>query len=134
MLDLLIKLYIYYVYIYIIVITVFKKVEVFSYIFSSVQFLSHVQIFATPWTEAHQASLSFLKPWSLLKLKSIELVMPSNQYVLCHPLLLLSSMFPSIRVFSDELVLLIMWPKYWSFNFIISHFNEYSELIFFRID
>ena len=134
MLDLLIKLYIYYVYIYIIVITVFKKVEVFSYIFSSVQLLSHVQIFVTPWTQAHQASLSFLKPWSLLKLKSIELVMPSNQYVLCYPPLLLSSMFPSIRVFSDEFVLLVRWPKYWSFNFIISSFNEYSELIFFRID
>ena len=134
MLDHLIKLYVYYVYIYLIVITMFKKVNVFSYIFSSVQSLSHVQLFATPWTAAHQASLSIFKPWSLFKLKSIKLVMPSNQYVLCYPLLLLPSMFSSIRVFSDELVLPIRWPKYWSFNSSISCSSEYSELIFFRID
>ena len=133
MLDHLIKLYIYYVYIYIIVITMFKKVNVFSYIFSSVQSLSHVQLFVTPWTAAHQASLSIFKPWSLLKLKSIELVMPSNQYVFCYPFLL-PSMFSSISVFSDELVLPIRWPKYWNFNFSISLSNKYSELFFFRND
>ena len=89
---------------------------------------------ATPWTAAHQASLFFTIPWSLLKLLSIELVMPSNHLILCHPLLLLPSNFPSIRVFSNELALRIRWPKYWSFSFSISPSNEYSGLISFRID
>ena len=96
--------------------------------------LSHVQLFATPWTTARQASLSFTISWSLLKLMSIELVMPSNHLILCRPLLLLLSVFPSIRVFSSELALRIRWPKYWSFSFSISPCNEYSELISFRID
>ena len=96
--------------------------------FSSVQSLSRVQLFATPWTTARRASLS------LLKLMSIESVMPSNHLILCHPLLLPPSIFPSIRVFSNESVLHIRWPKYWSFSFSISLSNEYSELIFFRMD
>ena len=100
----------------------------------SVQSLSLVQLFATPWTAALQASLSITNSWSLLKLMSIELVMPSNHLILCHPLVLLPSIFPSIRVFSNELVLLIRWPKYWSFSFCINPFNEYSGLISFRID
>ena len=99
---------------------------------SSVQSLSHVRLFATPWTAAHQASLSITNSWSLLKLISIESVMPSNHFILCHPLLL--SIFPSIRVFSSESVLHIRWPKYWSFNFGISPSNEYSGLISFRMD
>ena len=86
----------------------------------------------TPYTAAHQTSLSFIFSWSLLKLMSIELVMPSNHLILCHPLLLLPSVFPSIRVFSNELALHIRWVKYWSFS--ISPSNEYSELISFRID
>ena len=102
--------------------------------FSSVQLLSHVQLFATPWTAAHQASLSITNSWSLLKLMSIESVMPSNRLILCHPLLLLPSIFPSIRVFSSESVLRIRWPEYWSFNFRISPSNEYSGLISFRTD
>ena len=102
--------------------------------FSSVQSLSRVQLFATPWTIARQASLSIIDSWSLLKLMSIELVMPSNHLILCHPFLLLPSIFPSIRVFSNESVLLIRWPKYWSFSFSISPSNEYSGLISFRID
>ena len=96
-----------------------------------VQSLSRVQLFATPWTAAHQASLSFTISRSLLKLISIELVMPSNHLVLCHPLLL-PSIFPSIRVFSNESALCIRWPKYWSFS--ISSSNEHSALISFRID
>ena len=88
----------------------------------------------TPWTIARQASLSFTNSWSLLKLRSTELVMPSNHLVLCCPLLLLPSIFPSIRVFSNELALHIRWPKYWSFSFSISPLNEYSRLISFRID
>ena len=88
----------------------------------------------TPWTAARQASLSFTISRSLLKLMSIELVMPSKHFGLCHPLLLLPSLFPSIRVFSNELTLCIRWPKYWSFSFNISHSNEYSGLISFRID
>ena len=88
----------------------------------------------TPWTAAHQASLSFIISWSLLKLRSVELVMPSNHLILCHPFLLLPSIFPRIRVFSNELALHIRWPKYSSFSFIISPFNEYSGLISFRID
>ena len=101
---------------------------------SSVQLLSCVQLFATPWTAAHQASLSFTTSQSLFKLMPIELVMPSNHLILCHPLLLLPSVFAIIRVFSNESVLLIRWPKYWSFSFSISPSNEYSGLISFRID
>ena len=101
--------------------------------FSSVQSLSHVWLFATAWTAACQASLSITNSWSLLKLMSIELVIPSNHLILCHPLLL-PSIFPSIRVFSNESVLHIRWPKYWSFSFSISPSNEYSGLTSFRID
>ena len=100
---------------------------------SSVQSLSRVWLFATPWTAAHQASLSITNSQSLLKLMSIELVMLSNHLILCCPLLLLPSIFPS-RVFSSELVLHIRWPKYWSFSFSISPSNEYSGLICFRMD
>ena len=103
-------------------------------IFSSVQLLSRVWLFATPWTAAHQASLFITKCWSLLKLMSIESVMSSNHLILCCPLLLLPSIFPSIRVFSNESVLHIRWPKYWSFSYSISLSNEYSGLISFRID
>ena len=102
--------------------------------FSSVQSLSRVRLFATPWTEACQASLSITNSWSLPKLMSITLVMPSNHLILCHPLLLLPSIFPSIRVFSSESVLCIRWPKYWSFPFSICPSNEYSGLVSFRID
>ena len=103
-------------------------------VFSSVQLLSHVPLISTPWTAARQASLSSTNSWSLLKLMSIEWVMPSNHLILCCPLLLLPSIFPSVRVFSNESVLLIRWPKYWSFNFSISPSNEYLGLISFRID
>ena len=89
---------------------------------------------ATPWIAAHQAFLSITNPWNLLKLMSIELVMPSNHLILCHPFLLPPSIFPSIRVFSNELVLHIKWPKYWSFSFSICPYNEYSGLISFRMD
>ena len=99
-----------------------------------VQSLSHVQLFATPWTAAHQAFLSITNSWSSLKLMSIKLVMPSNHLNLCRPLLLLPSTFPSIRVFSNESALCIRWPKYWSFRFSISPSNDYSRLISFRID
>ena len=99
-----------------------------------VQSLNHVRLFATPWTGAHQANLSFTIPQSLLKLMSIELVMPSNHLILCCPLLLLPSIFPSIRVFSNESALCIRWPKYWSFNFSICPSSEYSGLISFRMD
>jgi len=102
--------------------------------FSSVQSLSHVQLFATPWTAAHQASLSITNSQSLLKLTSIKLVMPSNHLILCHSLLLLPSIFPSIRVYLNELVLHIRWPKYWSFSFSISPSNEYSGPVSFGID
>ena len=101
---------------------------------SSVQSLSHVQCFAFPWTVALQASLSIINSQSLLKLMSIESVMPSNHLILCCPLLLLPSIFPSIRVFFSESVLPIVWPKYWSFSFSISPSNEYSGLISFKID
>ena len=97
------------------------------------QSLSGVRLFATPWTTACQASLSITNSWSLLKLMSIELVMPFNNLILCHPLLLLHSIFASIRIFSDESVLCIRWPKYWSFSFNVSPSEEYSGLIFFRI-
>ena len=101
--------------------------------FNSVQSLSHVWLFVTPWTTAHQASLSVTSSWSLLKLMSIELVMPSNHLILCLPLLLLPSIFPNIRVFMKESALCIKWPKYWSFSFNISPSNEHSELISFRM-
>ena len=102
--------------------------------FSSVQLLSHVQLFATPWTAAGQASLSITNSWSLLKLRSIESVMPSNHLILCCPLLLSPSIFPSIRVFSNKSVLHIRWPKYWSFSFSTSPSNEHPGLISFRMD
>ena len=102
--------------------------------FSSVQSLSRVQLFVTPWTAARQASLSITNSRSLLKLMSIESVMPSSHLILCHPLLLPPSIFPSIRVFSTESVLCIRWPKYWSFSFRISLSYEYSGLISFRMD
>ena len=102
--------------------------------FSSVQSLSHVQLFASPWTAARQASLSITNSQSLLKLMSIEPVMPSNHLILCRPLCLPPSIFPSISIFSNESVLCIRWPKYWSFSFSISPSNEYSGLISFRID
>ena len=102
--------------------------------FSSVQWLSHVRLFVTPWTIARQASLSITNSWGFLKLMSIELVMPSNHLILCHPLLLLPSIFPRIRIFSNESARLIRWPKYCRFIFSISPFNEYSGLISFRID
>ena len=98
-----------------------------------VQSLSRVQLFATPWTAANQTSLFFTISWSLLKLMSIETVMPSNHLTLCHPLLL-PSIFPRIKVFSNEWALHIRWPKYWSFSFSISPSDEYSGLIFLRVD
>ena len=98
------------------------------------QLLSHIRLFETPWTAARQASLSFTISWSLLKLMSFESVMPSNHLILCHPLLLLSSIFLSIRVFSNESALCIRWTKYWSFSFSISPSYEYSGLISFWID
>ena len=102
--------------------------------FSSVQLLSRVQCLMTPWTAACQASLSITNSRSLLRLMSVKLVMPSNQLILCCPLLLPPSIFPSIRVFSNESVLRIRWPKYWSFSFNISPSNEHSGMIFFRMD
>ena len=102
--------------------------------FSSVQSLSHVRLFATPWTAACQASLAIINSRSLLALMSFQLVMPSNHVILCHPRLLPTSVFPSIRVFSNESVLCIRWPKYWSFSFSISPSNELSGLISFRMD
>ena len=102
--------------------------------FSSVQSLSHVQLFATPWTAEHQASLSITNSQRFLKLMSIESVMLSNHLILCHPHLLLPSTFPSIRVFSNESVLHIRWPNYWSFSFSISFTNEYLGQISFRMD
>ena len=111
----------------------YKTKNVFT--ISSVQSLGHVQFFATPWTAASQASLSITNSRSLLKLKSIASMMPSNHLVLCRPILLPPSIFPSIRVFSNESVLLhIRWPMYWSFSFNISPSNEYSELISFTMD
>ena len=96
--------------------------------------LSHVQPFATPWTAARQASLSITNSQSLLKPMYIELVMPSNHLILCRPLLLLPSIFPSIRIFPNKSALHIRWPKYWSFSFSISPSNEYSGLISYRMD
>ena len=107
---------------------------VISVHFSSVQSLSHVRLFATPWTAAHQANLFVTNSGSLFKLMSMESVMPSNHLILCHPLLLTPSIFPSIRVFSNESALRIRWPKYWSFSFSISPSNEHSGLISFRMD
>ena len=102
--------------------------------FSSAQLFSCVQLFATPWIPRGQDSLSLINSWSLLKLMSIESVMPSNHLILCHLPLLLPSIFPRIRVFSNESVLHIRWPKYWSFSFNISPSSEYSGLISLRID
>ena len=111
------------------------KNDVFWYFkLTSVQSLTCVRLFATPWTAACQASLSITNSQSLLKLMSIESTMPSNHLILCHPLLLLPSIFPTIRISSTESVLRIRWPKYWSFSFRISPSNEYSELISFRMD
>ena len=101
---------------------------------SSVQLLNHVRFFATLWTTACQASLSITNSWSSLKLMSIESVMPSNHLILCRSLLLLPSIFPSIRVFSNEAVLHIRWPKHWSFSFSISPSNEHPGLISFKMD
>ena len=102
--------------------------------FVIVQSLSRVRFFATPWTSAHQGFLSFTNSHSLLKLMSIESVLPSNHLILCHPHLLLPSVFPNIRVISNELALRIRWPKYWDFSFSISPSNEHSGLISFRMD
>ena len=100
----------------------------------SVQLLSHVQLFVTPWTAARQASLSNINSWSLLKLMSLELVIPSTHLILCYPLLLLTSLFPSVRFFSSESALCIRWPKSWSFSFSIRPSHEYLGLISFRTD
>ena len=108
--------------------------SIFCPTIQSVQLLSHVRLFATPWTAACKAFPSITNSQSLLKLMSSESVMPSNHLILCCPLLLLPSIFPSIRVFSNESVLHIRWPKYWSFSFNISPSSEYSGLISFRID
>ena len=108
--------------------------DIFNQGFSSVQSLSRVRIFVTPWTTACQASLSITNSRSLPKLVSIESVMPSSHLILCRPLLLLPSIFPSIRVFSSESVLRMRWPKYWSFSFSISPSNEHPGLISFRTD
>ena len=102
--------------------------------FSSFQSLSHVRLFATPWTAARQASLSIINSRSLLKFMSIESVMPSNHLILCRPLLLLPSVFPSTRVFSKKSVLHIRWPKYWSLCFSLNPSNEFAGLICFRMD
>ena len=104
------------------------------YQLSAVQSLSRVRLFVTPGTAACQASLSITNCWRLLKLMSIESVMPSNHLILCHPLLLLPSVFPSVRGFFNESALCIRWPKYWTFSVSISPFNEYSGLISFRMD
>ena len=112
----------------------FPSLFLLSLVFSSVQVLTHVQLFTTPWTAVCKASLSITRSQSLLKLMSIESVMPSNNLILCHPLLLLPSIFPSIRVFSTESALRIRRPKDWSFSFNINPSNEYSGLIFFRMD
>ena len=104
------------------------------HLLSSVQSLSHVQLFVTPWTATHQAFLSTTNSWSLLKLMSIELVMASNHLILFHPLYLPPSILPSIRVFSSESALHIRWPKYWSFSFNISPSNEHPGLISFMMD
>ena len=107
---------------------------IYSVQFSSFQWLSRVWLLTTPWTPAHQASLSITNSRALPKLMCIESVMPSNHLILCHPLILLPSIFPSIRVFSNESALCIRWPKYWNFSFSIKPSNEYSRLISFRMD
>ena len=107
---------------------------ILSKVVTTVHFFSHVQLFSTPWITAHQASLSITNSQSLLKLMSTESVISPNQLILCRPLLLLPSLFPSVRVFSNELVLHIRWPKYWSFSFSIRPSNEYSGLISLRMD
>ena len=112
----------------------FRNYRVLNITISSAQSLSRVRLFVTVWNAACQASPSFTISQSLLKLMTIYSVMPSNHLILCRPLLLLPSIFPGIRVFSKESVLCIRWPKYWSFSFSISPFNESSELISFRID
>ena len=121
---------------YIFLSTWLKNSDVFNQhqFFSSVQSLSRVQLFATPWTAARQVSLSVTNSRSLLKLMSIKSVITSNHLILCHPVLLLPIIFPSISVFSNESVLCIRWSKYWSFIFSISAFNEYLGLISFRMD
>ena len=119
---------------YLSMLILFVQFSSISVQFNSVQSLSHVWLFATPWTAACQASLSIANSWSSLKLTSIKSVMPSSHLILCPPLLLPPSIFPSIRVFSNESVLRIRWPEYWSFSFNISPSNEYSGLIAFRID
>ena len=111
-----------------------RKGKQFPNQFSSVQRLSPVWLFATPWTAVRQASLSITNSWCLFKLMSIESVTPSNRLILCHPLLLLPSIFPNIRVFSNESALRFRWPKYWSFGFSISPSNEHPGLISFRMD
>ena len=111
-----------------------KRVSIFRLQFSSVQSLSCVQLFVTPWTAAHQVSLSITNSQSLLKFMSIKSVMPSNHLILCRPLFLLPTIFPSIRVFSNESAARIRWPKYWSFSFSISPSNEHSGLISFKMD
>ena len=103
-------------------------------VLSSVESLSRVRLFMTPWTSAHQASLSITNSQSLPKLMSIESVTPSNHLILCHPLLLLLSIFPSIRILSNESALCIRWPKYWSFSFNINPSNEHPGLIYFGMD
>ena len=116
---------------------IYKALSAFMQVsvqFSSVQSLSPVRFVVTSWTATRQASLSITNSWSLLKLGSIESVMPSNHLILCRPILLPPSIFPSIRVFSNESVLLIRWPKYWSFSFSISPSNEYSGLTSFRME
>ena len=120
----------------VVLVSVFLKNHhtVFHHQFSSVQSLSHVLLFATPWTAARQASLSITNSWSLLKLKSVESVMPSSHLILRCPLLLLPPIFPSIRVFSNESALHIRWPKYCNFSFRITPSNEYSGLLSFRVD
>ena len=111
-----------------------QRTEGLSLLHDTVQLLSHVRLFVTLWSAASQASLSITNSKSLLRLMSIKSVMPSNHLILCHPLLLLPSIFPSIRVFSNESVLRIRWPKCWSFSFSISPSYEYSGLISFRMD
>ena len=111
-----------------------ESFNTYSLVSVSVQSLSRVWLFVTLWTTAHQASLSITNSWSLPKLKSIELVIPSNHLILGHPLLLLPSIFPSMRILSNESALCIRWPKYWSFSFNISPSNEHPGLISFRMD
>ena len=116
------------------IIICFNNMTIPYWAFSSVQLLSRVQLFATPWITARQASLSITDSWSLLKLMSIESVTPSSHLILCHPLLLLPPIPPSIRVFSNESTLHIRWPKYWSFSFSIIPSKEHPGLIAFRMD